>query len=306
VLGMANLVSNWPPICVGLPGLRLREAGVSNTASAALSNTVPEGGAVATGLTFAMQRSWGFRLEAITLGFTATGLWTNVIRYGLLALALVAWAVQERSTRLAVLAAALVAVMVVVLVILGLIMRRESFARSFGRFAGHVIHPYFRFTHKAPPDFAELVATFRRDLVGLLRTRWLALTVSMTVSQVMTALVLVVMLRLQGVGADVVGPAQVYVAYASAALVALVIPVPGGIGVVEATLLAILGLDQTAEVQSQILSAIVAYRFATWLLPIPIGAGTYLFWRYNKAWRHTEAEKQAQLPITAASVALGT
>jgi uncharacterized membrane protein YbhN (UPF0104 family) len=300
LLGVANLASNWPPICVGLPGLRLREAGVSNTASAALSNTVPEGGAVATGLTFAMQRSWGFRLEAITLGFTATGLWTNLVRYGLLAVGLVVWAAEDRSVRLALFAAGVTVLMAAVLVVLGLILRRERFARAFGRLAGRIMHPYFRLTHREEPDFADEVAAFRHDLIGLLRTRWLPLTVSMAVSQVMAALVLLVMLRLQGVGADVVGPAQVYVAYASSALVSLVIPVPGGIGVVEATLLAILGVNQTAAVQDQILSAILAYRAATWLLPIPIGAGSYLFWRYNKGWRHTQEEKEALLPITAA------
>ena len=66
VLGVVNLATNWPPIVIALPGLRIREAAVTNTASAALSNTVPEGGAVATGLNFAMLRSWGFTLADIT------------------------------------------------------------------------------------------------------------------------------------------------------------------------------------------------------------------------------------------------
>ena len=61
VLGVVNLATNWPPIVIALPGLRIREAAVTNTASAALSNTVPEGGAVATGLNFAMLRSWASR-----------------------------------------------------------------------------------------------------------------------------------------------------------------------------------------------------------------------------------------------------
>jgi hypothetical protein len=48
VLGVVNLATSWSPLVVALPGLRVREAAVTNTASAALSNTVPEGGAVAT------------------------------------------------------------------------------------------------------------------------------------------------------------------------------------------------------------------------------------------------------------------
>jgi len=214
--------------------------------------------------------------------------------------------VQARSTTIAALAAAVIVIMVVVLGILGLIAWRESFARSFGRFVGKVIHPYFRLTHRTPPDMAETVADFRRDLTVLLRTRWLALTATMIVSQLMAALVLDVALRLQGVGTDTISNAQVYVAYASSTLVSLIIPVPGGIGVVEATLLAILGHNQPEAVQTQILSAIFAYRAATWLLPIPIGAASYLYWRYNRSWRHTQEEKVALMPITAAPAATPT
>ena len=66
LLGVLNLLSNLPPMVVTLPGLRYREAGVTNTASAAVSNTVPEEARIATGLNFAMLKSWGFRLSDIT------------------------------------------------------------------------------------------------------------------------------------------------------------------------------------------------------------------------------------------------
>ena len=76
VLGVINLATNWPPIVVALPGLKVREAAVTNTAGAALSNTVPEGGAVATGLNYAMLRSWGFTLGDTTSEVIVTGTWS--------------------------------------------------------------------------------------------------------------------------------------------------------------------------------------------------------------------------------------
>jgi hypothetical protein len=88
VLGVVNLATNWPPLVVALPGLRVREAAVTNTASAALSNTVPEGGAVATALNYSMLRSWGFSLSDITSEVIVTGTWSQFTKYILLAIGL--------------------------------------------------------------------------------------------------------------------------------------------------------------------------------------------------------------------------
>ena len=90
VLGVVNLATNLPPMAICLPGLRYREAAVTNTASAALSNTVPEGGAIATGLNYAMLRSWGFRLSDITSEVIVTGTWSQMTKYTLLAIGLCA------------------------------------------------------------------------------------------------------------------------------------------------------------------------------------------------------------------------
>ena len=94
VLGVVNLATNWPPIVVALPGLKVREAAVTNTAGAALSNTVPEGGAVATGLNYAMLRSWGFTLGDTTSEVLVTGTWSQMTKYILLAIGLVVVVLQ--------------------------------------------------------------------------------------------------------------------------------------------------------------------------------------------------------------------
>lgn len=299
LLGVVNLATNWPPMVAGLPGLRLREAAVSNTASAALANTVPEGGAVATGLTFGMQKSWGFRFQAITLGFTATGIWTNLVRYGLLAVALLLWAGRARSWQIAAVGGAVTVLVLAAVGLLALILRSERFARWFGRLLSRLAAPYFRLRHQPRADYEPMLVDFRTGLNGLLKDRWPALTGTMVVSQLATAALLGVSLRLQGIDASVIPASQVYVAFAAAALISLIVPVPGGIGVAEASLLAVLGWQQPDAIEAQILSAIIAYRVAVWLLPIPIGAASYLFWRRNTSWRHSQEEKAQLLPETA-------
>ena len=132
-LGAVNLVTNWPPMVISLPGLPYREAAVSNLGPAAVSNTLPEGGAIATGLVVAMQRSWGFPLPGITLAFLITGLWTNVIRYSLTAAALLVYALSDGdSSQLIAASVLLTAAVIVVFVLLVLVFRSEHFAGRLG------------------------------------------------------------------------------------------------------------------------------------------------------------------------------
>ena len=88
-LGLLYLASMFPPMVYTLPGLTMGQAGVARTASLALANTVPEGGTVATGLTFAMYRSWGFGPTDSSTSIVAIAIWTNLSRYLLMAVALV-------------------------------------------------------------------------------------------------------------------------------------------------------------------------------------------------------------------------
>lgn len=54
-----SMVSCWIAICAVLPSIRLREAAVVNLGSTAVANTLPAGGALAMGVSWAMLSSWG-------------------------------------------------------------------------------------------------------------------------------------------------------------------------------------------------------------------------------------------------------
>ena len=301
LLGLVNLFTNLPPLVITLEGLWLRQAGVTNTASAALSNTVPEGGAVATGLNFAMLRSWGFNLDRITSSFLTTGIWTNLVRYSLFAAALLVLSATGSAPASLIAVSAVVTLLVVAaIVLLIFILRSARFSRRLGRFLGRLIRPFLKLVHKPPiDDMEERVVDFRDQMREMLRTRWHVLTVAMFVSQLTACLVLGVAVRMQGFDNATISWARIVAAFGAMSLACLIAPTPGGLGVAEVTLVAVLGAGLPESDDAAITAAVLLFRIATWLLPIPIGACSYLFWRKTNRWRMTEEERDG---VTAAQV----
>ena len=287
VLGVVNLATNWPPIVVALPGLQVREAAVTNTAGAALSNTVPEGGAVATGLNYAMLRSWGFTLGDTTSEVLVTGTWSQMTKYILLALGLVAVVLQGWGPPgLDWVALGLVVLVAVAIVLLTLILRRESFAARLGAWCDRVIGRVRRRLRRIPdPGLTEGLPLFRTQMVRLLRLCWGRLTTTMLVSQLMVVLVLGVCVRMQGLDQSTISWAVILVAWGLVTFASLLIPTPGGLGVAEVVLVAVLGHGLPQSDEAAVLAAVLLYRIATFLVPIPIGLVTYLYWRKSTAWR---------------------
>jgi uncharacterized membrane protein YbhN (UPF0104 family) len=287
VLGVVNLATNWPPITIALPGLRLREAAVTNTASAALSNTVPEGGAVATGLNVAMLRSWGFTLRDITSEILVTGTWSQLTKYVLLAASMAVVVLQGDAPQGAAWWALGLAVLVgLALLVLAMILRSEAFAVRLGRAGDTIVPRLARIVRRdVHPGLAEQVPAFRAVLVELLRRCWARLTAAMLVSQLTAGLLLGVACRVQGLGQDTISWAMALTAFGLATFASLLVPTPGGLGVAELVLVTVLsyGLPDTAT--AQVIAAVLLYRLATFFVPIPIGLVTYLYWRRSTSWR---------------------
>ena len=51
------------------------------------------------------------------------------------------------------------------------------------------------------------------------------------------------------------------------------------------------GSGESTALTTKAAAAVLIYRALTFLLPIPIGAGCYVFWRVNKSWRRTPEER---------------
>ncbi|SNT45754.1 lysylphosphatidylglycerol synthase transmembrane domain-containing protein [Rhodococcoides kyotonense] len=286
-LGLLYLASMLKPMMYTLPGLTTAQAGVARTASLALANTVPEGGTVATGLTFAMYRSWGFGSVDSTTSIVAIGIWTNLSRYVLMSVALVILVVfGSGAGSLVWVAVGSCVVVAAVCLLIAAIIVDDGFARGVGRILTRVRSVVAkRFSRVHPRDMEQVVSDFRLHVKNRVRTCWRSLTATMLVSQLLGALVLGVAVRLCGLGQDEIGWDRIVVAFGAMWLAAFVAPTPGGLGVAEAALIAVLGVGLAANDQAHLVAAVLLFRLATWFLPIPIGLISYLYWRLTKNWR---------------------
>ncbi len=107
---------------------------------------------------------------------------------------------------------------------------------------------------------------------------------------------LLVALRSVGVTETDVSWQAVFAALAFVRLVSAIPVTPGGLGLVELGLTAALGAGLSEQTRIQVAAAVLLYRALTWLLPVPLGVGCWLFWRTNASWRQTpEERRQRQL-----------
>ena len=290
-----NIASYWPMLTAVQPGLRSREAAVGNLASTAVANTIPAGGALGIGVTMTMQRSWGIPVAETALAMVVSGVWNNFVKLGLPVVALALLAL-DGAAGTALVAAALVGLLVLAVAIglFALLLRSEHLAARVGGALARIATTARRLVRRGPVGrWDERAVVFRADIVGLLERRWIRITVTSLISHLSLYAVLLVALRDVGVSNDEVSWQQVLAAFAFVRLLSAVPVTPGGLGLVELGLTAALGSGLPAETKAEIAAAVLVYRGLTWLLPVPLGVGCWLFWRGNHSWRATLEERHA-------------
>jgi putative heme transporter len=281
-----NLATYQFVMVATMPGLRLREATVSTLTTTAVSNTVVGGAALALGLTYGMNSSWGFSRSRTSVSLLLSGLWNNFAKLGLpvLALALLALTSGTPGTGRLLAGLAGVAGLVAAAVVLGLLLRTREGAARIGSGAGRVASALLRPLGRPPVRGWDRATTrFRERTVLLLRARWHWLTLATLVSHLSLFLVLLLALRSVGVSAEQVGAVEALAVFAFARLLTAVPFTPGGLGVVELAL--ITGLSAYGGDRPLVAAGVLVFRALTYVLPIPLGVGTYLFWRHNRSWR---------------------
>jgi uncharacterized membrane protein YbhN (UPF0104 family) len=293
LVGLWNLATYWFVLTAALPGLRLREAAVVNQASTAVSNTLPAGGAVGVGVSIAMLTSWGFRIGSIGRSAVVSGIWNNFVKLGMPVLALALLALEGGITPARLAAAAVgIAVLVGAVVVFGLLLRSDRLARAIGRGVGRIVDWARGLLRKDPiGGWGNRASDFRTDTVGLLRHRWLWLTVATLVSHISLYLVLLVALRNVGVSQEELSWIAVLAAFAFVRLISALPLTPGGVGVVELGYAAVMTIGLDDITSAQVVAAILLFRGVTYLLPIPLGLFSYVFWRINKSWKMSDAER---------------
>ncbi|SOD94425.1 lysylphosphatidylglycerol synthase transmembrane domain-containing protein [Blastococcus haudaquaticus] len=283
------------------PGLTFGQATVATETSTAVSNTVVGGAAISLGLTYAMNSSWGFSRSRTSVSLLVSGLWNNFAKLGLPVLALVLLAFSAPPTTGRLVAGLLgVLVLAAAVLALGMLLRSEAAAARIGIRAARAATALRRMFGRGPVTGWDAATTkFRARTVLLLRARWHWITLTTLVSHLSLFLVLLLALRFVGVGADAVSLPEALAVFAFARLLTAVPFTPGGLGVIELAL--ITGLATAGGARPLVAAAVLIFRALTFVLPIPIGLGTYVFWRRNRSWRRepNAAPRTALVPESA-------
>lgn len=281
-----NLYTYWLANQAALPGLRLKQSAVVTQTGTAVANTVPAGGAVAVGMTYAILNSWGFTGAETALFVGVTGIWNNFVKLALPVVALGLLALTGHASPALVGAAAVgIVVLVLSIILLALIFRSSKVAKSVGDLLGRVASWGKGLVRKGPvTGLGERAVEFRRKTIVLVQRRWIRLSWATVLSQIALFLVLLVSLRHMGVSEEDVSAAEAFAVFAFARLLSAVPVTPGGVGVIDLGYIGGMSAVDPAE-SAQIIAAVVIFRVLTYGIQIPLGGITYFIWRAKKSWR---------------------
>lgn len=285
VVWVVNMYTYTPVLTNTLPGLTHNQALTVNLAGSAVSNTVPFGGAVGVGATYAMYTSWGHSVAAITRSILVSGFWNVFAKLGLPVLALLLLVVDgDVSGRLVIATAIGLLVLAAAIGLLVLVLRSDALARSIGRLGERIVTRIIGWFGKPPvTGWAEGAVEFRHESVGLIRARWIRITFWMVVYNLGQYAILLLSLRMLGVSQADLGWAQIFAAFTIGRLLSTIPLTPSGVGFAEAGLVAALG--SFGGPKGAIAAGVLLYSAFTYLLEIPAGAIGWGVWVTRSSWR---------------------
>jgi uncharacterized protein (TIRG00374 family) len=274
-----NIATFAPPWLVLLSGLRFWPALMTTQAATALSIVVPGGAAVGIAGAYGMFRRRGFPPASVARAVTLVSLWNQLanLAYPIVAL----FVLTAEGAETAVLATAAFAgagILGVAIAGLVLVLYSRRMAEDIGEIAARLANWARHKLRRGPVTWGgREFERFRREVAGVLRSRWHLLTIATFAGSLTVFAVLVVSLRALGVSGDEVTIAEAFAAWSLARILGTIPITPGGIGVVELSLTATLigfGGDNAGVV-----AAVLVYRFLTMVPTILMGLLAAATWR---------------------------
>jgi putative heme transporter len=278
----ASMITGWMAISAVLPALRLREAAVVNLGSSAVANTLPAGGALAMGVSWAMLSSWGVSAADYALYTLVSGIWNVFAKLSLPALAVLVLVTDGRpSAGLVAGAGAGLGLLAVAAVGFALLLRSEPVARRADRGLQFVVARCGRLARRRKPVQASgSVLRFRERAAEVLRARGWRITATTAATNLTLWLVLLACLRGAGLSQAQVSWQASLAAFAFVRLLTVLPVTPGGLGVTELGLVGVLADGASHPVTVKVIAAVLLFRALTYLLPIPLGAVAALAWQH--------------------------
>jgi uncharacterized membrane protein YbhN (UPF0104 family) len=276
-------VANAAPCRIMIDGLTWPHAVEADLAARAVASTIPGPTDIATRLLLYSQ--WGIPPKVSAAGVLFAAFFETLSALTLPLIAVIGVILTGQARRPGVVPLAVVGI--VILGVAGLtlaaIVRSEPLARRLGETLDWLATRVWRIVRRTPP--AGIVAWMLELRVRahevLSRHGMLAFGAAVG-AKLAWFVVLELSLWAVGIGWDVLPPATVLTAMAIVAIVALVPIVPGGVGITEIAYIGLLTAVAGVEYTDQITAAVMLYRIAQWLAPIPIGWGLLVLLRRGR------------------------
>lgn len=288
-----NIVTFAPPWMLALPGLAFRQALPFTQASTAFTYIAPGGGLVGMAGSFGLLRAWGFESGEVARAVAITGIWNQLSNLLLPVVAVTLLSIEGGQDALLTTAAVVGAVVFTVAVgALALILWTDGLAESVGALAERFVNRLLRAVRRGPVSgWPAGLVRFRQDTVGLIRRRWLWLTLAAIAGNLTVFLVLLVSLRAVGVSASEVTWIEAFAGWSLGRALQLIPLTPGGVGPVELGLTGLLvGLGGP---NAEVVAAVLVYRAFTVLPTLLLGLATIGAWRWLRPDRGEEGVDEA-------------
>lgn len=262
-----------------VPNLPVRRGVIAFLGPAAIASVLP--GPTDLPVRYKVLQSWGYSSTDAGLAISAGGIFsigTKLIMPVLAALVVMVTGITVSdglNSTLLVAGAALVVLIAVTSIVLGS-----------SRVSGWVA-----FWLQAPWNFAaklmareagslpEALQQTRANALTLLRDRWPIATWASVLFSAAQIGLMIMCLRFLGVPQEVLGGAQVFVAFGVVSGLTILPLTAGNVGITEAGWIGVLGSMAGSGYVNQVTAAVIIFRVLTWLVLIPLGGLALLLWR---------------------------
>lgn len=262
-----------------MPGMGLRRGMAAWVSSTAVGTTIPAADLV---VRFGMYRSWGFAVERSTLGIFLSGLFDNIVKFTLPAIAVILIAVLGVADLgdFAVIAIIAIGVLIAGAALVTGIIRSEAFTRRLAEITERVANWGLERIKRDPVEgLSERVVGFRDLAIDIVKERGAIALFYSALGKLWAFAILWMSLRIVGIEPDVLSGLAIFVVWVVVLLITAIPITPGGIGIAEIAYIGLFTAFAGEQYSDIIAAGVILFRLVQFALPIPIGWTVVYFWR---------------------------
>ena len=262
-----------------MPGMGQRRGMSAWVASTAVSTTIPGADLM---VRYGMYRSWGFGVERTMLGIVLSGLFDNIVKFSLPAIAVIALlmlGVEDLGDFVWIAIIALAVLIVMAIVVIGMI-RSEPFTQWLAAKTESIANWGLGKLKRDPVDgLSERVVGFRDLAIGIVKDSGARALFFAATGKLWAFVMLTLSLRIVGLDAQTLPLGQIFIVWVVVLMITAIPITPGGVGIAALSYIFFFSQILGNEYSDVIAAGIVLFRLAQWFMPIPIGWVSVGLWR---------------------------